>query len=154
MIRVLFVCLGNICRSPMAEMMFKDLVKKQNLQKDFLIDSCATSYEEDGNPMHRGAVEALKRHGIYIDSHRARRLQKADYDKYDYIICMDESNIYNIMRIISDDSKDKVHRLLDYSNNPRDILDPWYSLNFEKTYEDLSEGLSAFLEYLKSNDKL
>ncbi len=150
MIRILFVCLGNICRSPMAEMMFKDMIKKRNLQKDFLIESCATSYEEDGNPMHRGALEVLKRRGVHVDFHRAHRLQKADYDKFDYIIGMDESNIYNIMRIIGEDPLGKVHRLLDFTSNPRDIDDPWYSRNFDKTYEDIQEGLEGLMEEVLS----
>ncbi len=151
MIRILFVCLGNICRSPMAEMMFKDLVKKNNLQNEFHIESMATSYEEEGNGLHYGAVDILKRHGITIENHRAHRMQKADYDKFDYIIGMEDSNIFNIMRIIGEDPLKKVHRLLDFSNHPRDIADPWYTGNFVKTYEDLEEGLNVFLDYLIKN---
>jgi len=154
MIKVLFVCLGNICRSPMAEMIFKDLVKKHSMQNKFHIESCATSYEEEGNGLHYGAIDILNRHNIHIDPHKAHRLQKSDYDKFDYLIGMEESNIYNIMRIIGEDPKHKVYRLLDFSNNPRDIADPWYTGNFVKTYDDLQEGLNAFLTSIisKIND--
>ena len=149
MIKILFVCLGNICRSPMAEMMFKDMVRKNNMQNKFHIESMATSYEEEGNGLHYGAIDILKRHNIPIESHKAHRMQKSDYDKFDYIIGMEDSNIFNIMRIIGEDPSHKVHRLLDFSNNPRDIADPWYTGNFVKTYEDLVEGLNAFWNFLK-----
>ena len=153
MIKIVFVCLGNICRSPMAEMMFKELVKKNNLQNIFRIESKATSYEEERNGVHYGAIEILKRHGIPIENHKANRLQKEDYDKYDCIIGMDDSNIYNIMRIIGEDPLGKVHKLLDFSPNPRDIADPWYTGNFVKTYNDLEEGLKEFFNYLIENIK-
>ena len=151
MIRILFVCLGNICRSPMAEMMFKDLINKNNLKDKFHVESMATSYEEEGNGLHYGAIEILKRHEIFIENHKAHRMQKADYDKFDYIIGMEDSNIFNIRRIIGEDPMHKVYRLLDFTNNPRDIADPWYTGNFVKTYEDLDEGLNAFLKYLIDN---
>lgn len=151
MIKIVFVCLGNICRSPMAEMMFKELVKKNNMQSQFYIESKATSYEENGNGIHRGAIEVLNRHNIPIESHKASRLQKEDYDKFDYIIGMDESNIFTIMRIIGEDPLGKVHKLLDYSKKPRDIADPWYTGNFVKTYKDLEEGLNDFFNYLIKN---
>lgn len=152
MIRILFVCLGNICRSPMAEMMFKDLLKKNNLKNKFHVESKATSYEEEGNGLHYGAIDILKRHGIPIEPHKANRIQKEDYNKFDYIIGMDEENIANINRIIGEDSAHKVHKLLDFSNNQGDIADPWYTGNFVETYKDLEEGLNAFLKYLINNN--
>ena len=148
MTNILFICLGNICRSPMAEMMFKDLVKKNNMQDKFHIESRATSYEEEGNGLHRGAIDILNKHNIPIENHKAQRLQKSDYDKFDYIIGMDENNVYSIIRIIGEDPENKVYRLLDFSNNPRDIADPWYTGNFVETYEDLEEGINALFEKL------
>ena len=148
MIKILFVCLGNICRSPMAEFMFKDLINKNNLQRKFTADSAATSYEEEGNSLYPPARDILNKYNVPIGSHKAHRMQKSDYDKYDLIIGMDEGNIYNIMRIVGEDHKAKVHRLLDYSDNPRDIADPWYTGNFEVTYGDIKEGVEALLKSL------
>ena len=149
MTRVLFVCLGNICRSPMAEMIFKDMIKKNNLEQEFFIDSAGTSYEEDGNPIHYGARDVLTKHDIHIENHKARRIQKDDYDKFDYIIAMEEVNVYNVMRIIGQDPHNKVSRLLDFTDNPRDIEDPWYSGKFEKTFSDIKEGCEALFNYLR-----
>lgn len=144
--RILFICHGNICRSPMAEYMFKDMIAKENLQSKYLVDSAAVSYEEEGNSLYPPAKEILTRHGIPFGNHKAHRIQKSDYDKYDLIICMDESNIYNTMRIIGNDSQKKVHKLLDFTSNPRDISDPWYTGDFERAYQDIYEGLKALLE--------
>ena len=150
MVRILFVCLGNICRSPMAEMIFKDMVEKNNMQKQFHIDSAATSYEEEGNSIHYGARDILNKYNIKILPHKARRIQKEDYAKYDYIIVMEQSNVNNILRIVGEDKENKIHRLLEFSNVPRDIADPWYTGNFEVAYKDIKEGLDGFLEYLKT----
>lgn len=150
MIKVMFVCLGNICRSPMAEFVLKDLVKKQGKKEDFLIKSSATSYEELGNDVHYGTVRKLNSVGIPVEHREAVRLSKDDYNKYDYIIGMEESNIRNILRIIGEDKENKVCKLLDFSDNPRDIADPWYTGNFDKTYEDILEGCKAFLEKIIS----
>lgn len=146
MIRVMFVCLGNICRSPMAEFVLKDLVRKRGVEDKFLIKSSATSYEEIGNDVHYGTKRKLMGENIPVESREAVRLSKNDYEKYDYIIGMEESNVRNILRIVGEDKNSKVCKLLDYSSNPRDIADPWYTGNFDKTYEDILEGCVAFLD--------
>ena len=154
MIKVLFVCLGNICRSPMAEYVFKDMVKKKCLEKQFYISSAATSYEEIGNDMHYGTKDKLDEVGIPYTKHKARRIEKQDYEKFDYIIGMEESNLRNILRIVGNDKDNKVYKLLDFSKNPRDIADPWYTGNFTVTYKDIVEGCSGFLGYLEKNHKV
>lgn len=150
MIKVLFVCLGNICRSPMAEYVFKDMIKKDDSGIEFFVDSAATSSEEIGNGIHFGTRRKLDEEGILYEEHKSRKITIKDYDKYDYIIGMEESNIKNILKIIGEDPEKKVHRLLDFSERPRDIADPWYTGNFDKTYEDVVEGCKALLGYLKS----
>lgn len=149
MIKVLFVCLGNICRSPMAEYLLKDMIKKERIEDKFYIDSAATSIEEIGNPVHQGTQNKLKQMNIKCGDHTARKITKQDYEKFDYIIGMEESNITNIKKIIGEDKENKIFKLLDFSNNPRDIADPWYTGNFDKTYEDIFEGLEGFMGYLK-----
>ena len=150
MIKVMFVCLGNVCRSPMAEFILKDLVKKKGIENEFLIKSSATSYEEIGNDVHYGTVRKLNSVGVPIENREALRLTQNDYRTYDYILGMEEANIRNILRIVGDDSENKVYRLLDFSKNSRDIADPWYTGNFDKTYEDILEGCNAFLETVLS----
>ena len=155
MIKVLFICHGNICRSPMAEFMMKDMVEKMGIKDDFYIASAATSTEEIwgavGNPIYPPAKAELKRHGIgstpYTDfsGKRAIQVTKADYDKYDYILCAESVNIRNTLRIIGSDPEGKIMRLLDFSDSPRDIADPWYTGVFDITYNDIEEGLKAFL---------
>lgn len=151
MIKIMFVCLGNICRSPMAEFVFKDLVKKEKLENKFIINSAATSNEEYKNPVHPGTRNKLKQHGIDTTGKTAIQLKKSDYDKYDYIIAMETANLRGISRIIGNDPEHKVSRLLDFSNNPRDIADPWYTGNFDKTYDDIYEGCIALLANLKKH---
>ena len=151
MIRVLFVCHGNICRSPMAKYIFKDLIKKKGIEDKFVVDSGATSYEEEGNGLYRHAATKLREKGIPFDTHAARRIQKEDYDKFDYILAMEQFNVGQIMKIISEDSENKVHLLLDFSSNPREISDPWYSGNFELAYNDILEGVETFLEHVLSS---
>ena len=146
--KILFVCLGNICRSPMAKFVFKDLLKKKGLESKYFVDSAGTSNEETGNDMHYGTKDKLDEKGVAYTKHKARQMKKEDYEKYDYIIAMETSNIKGIMRIIGEDKKNKVHRLLDYTNNPRDIADPWYTGNFEITYNDIVEGCIGFINYL------
>ena len=152
MIRVLFVCLGNICRSPMAEYVFKDMVAKEGIADKFYIASAATSTEEIwngiGNPVYPPAKDELRRHGISCEGKRAVQITKADYDKYDYIIGMEDSNIRNMIRILGSDPDGKVSKLLDYTDRGGNIADPWYSGDFRKTYNDIYEGLSGFLTHL------
>ena len=152
MIKVLFVCLGNICRSPMAEYVFKDMTKKEGIEEIY-IDSAATSSEEIGNSIHYGTRNKLKEMNIDYGNHLARQITKQDYEKFDYIIGMEDRNIKGIKRIVGEDTENKIYRLLDFSKNPRDIADPWYTGNFDKTYDDIVEGLEAFLYYLKNEKK-
>ena len=148
-IKILFICHGNICRSPMCQSIFTHMVKEQNLTNNFKIDSAATSREEIGNPPHYGTAGKLRQVGIPLIPHRAEQMTKADYDAYDYLIGMDSMNIRNIMRIIGKDTQKKVYRLLDFSDSPRDIADPWYTGNFDRTYEDSVEGCRVLLEKIK-----
>ena len=149
MIRVLFVCLGNICRSPMAEFVFKDMIQKNGIDNKFYVESAATSSEEVGNGVHYGTINKLKEEGIRIYDRKAKQIKKSDYDKFDYIIGMEKRNIDNILRIVGEDKDKKIYRLLDFSNNPRDIADPWYTGNFDITYNDIVEGCEAFIKKLQ-----
>lgn len=148
MIKVLFVCLGNICRSPMAEYVFKDMVRKNGIDKNFYIDSAATISEEIGNSVHYGTRNKLNQMKIECGNHVARKITKQDYERFDYIIGMEDQNIRDIKRIVGNDTENKVYKLLDFSKNPRDIADPWYTGNFDKTYDDILEGLEGFLKYI------
>ena len=152
MIKVMFVCLGNICRSPMAEFVLKDMVKKQGLEKEFYIKSSATSSEEIGNDIHYGTRDKLIQNGISFTKRKAVKLRAEDYQKYDYIIGMEKSNVINIKRIVGEDIDDKIYRLLDFSDTPRDIADPWYTGNFEITFNDIVEGCNGFLKCLKDKN--
>ena len=152
MIKVMFVCLGNICRSPMAEFVLKDMVKKQGLEKEFYIKSSATSSEEIGNDIHYGTRDKLIQKEIPFTKRKAVKLRAEDYKKYDYIIGMEKSNVINIKRIVGEDVDDRIYRLLDFSDTPRDIADPWYTGNFENTFNDIVEGCNGFLKYLKDNN--
>lgn len=154
MIKILFVCHGNICRSPMAEFLFKDFVEKKGVAEQFEIASAATSTEEIGNPVHYGTRRVLDGLGISCAGKRARRMTKKDYEDYDYLIGMDQWNMSNIMRIVRKDPQGKVHKFLEFSDRPRDISDPWYTGDFETTYADISEGCQAFWNYLERNGKI
>lgn len=158
MIKILFVCHGNICRSPMAEFVFKDMVKKAGLENDFFIDSAATSTEEIGNNIHRGTLRKLESVGIHGSSHIARQIAKSDFDNFDYIIGMEDYNVYNIKRFygINDSENNKankkIFKLLDLTDNKRNIDDPWYTGDFDTTYDDILKGLNALLEFVKSKN--
>jgi protein-tyrosine phosphatase len=130
----------------MAEFVFKDMVKQRGLEDKFYIASAATSREEIGNPVHHGTRNKLKEHGIGVEGKYAIQLSKKDSEKYDYIIGMEQINLININKIIGENTKNKVSRLLDFTNNPRDIADPWYTGNFDKTYRDIMEGCEALLD--------
>ena len=149
MTKILFVCLGNICRSPMAEFIFKDMVKKEGLEHKIYIESAATGAEAVGNDMYYLAKEKLLQEEIPFSKRAARQITKQDYEEFDYIIGMEDRNIRNILRIIGNDKDNKVSRLLDFSNNPRDIADPWYTGRFNTTYLQIVEGCKALLEYIK-----
>ena len=147
MYRILFVCHGNICRSPMAEFIFNDLAKKRGIY-GVTSESAATSTEEIGNGVHYGTAAILRRLGIDCSKKRARQITRADFDKFDLIIGMDFANIRNLQRISTKQFDGKIHRLLDFTDNPRDISDPWYTGDFESTYRDVLEGCEALLERL------
>ncbi len=149
MIKILFVCHGNICRSPMAEFVMKDLVHKEGLDDYFHIESCAVSREEIGNSVYPPVRKLLNGLGIDCSAKKARVMTRLDYDKFDYIIAMDESNLYGIKRIVGEDLEHKVHLLLEYTKENRDVRDPWYTRNFDETYRDVLNGCTALLNLLK-----
>ena len=149
MIRILFLCHGNICRSTMAEFVMKDMVRKAGLEDEYYIESAATSREEIGNDTHPGTKRKLTEVGIPYTKRRARQVTKNDYDEYDYLVIMDQNNFRNLNRIIGSDPENKVFKLLDFAGKNRDIADPWYTGNFDETYEDVVEGCQALLEYLE-----
>lgn len=146
--RILFICHGNICRSPMAEFVMKHLVSKAGRAADFHIESAATSTEEIGNPVYPPARRKLAEHGIGCEGKRARQLCRADYDRFDLLIGMDEWNLRNMNRICGGDPDHKLHLLMDYTNRPADVADPWYTGNFEATWRDVLEGCTALLQLL------
>ena len=148
MTKILFVCHGNICRSPMAEFVMKDFVSKRGLSSDFYIASSATSTEEIGNDMHYGTRRMLDKYGVKYTRREAVQLESGDYEKYDLFVGMDMANVRNMQRIFGSDPKDKIVRLLDLTSEKRDVADPWYTGNFEVTYRDINEGCEALLEYL------
>ena len=153
-IKILFVCHGNICRSTMSESVFTHLTSQAGLSAQFLIDSAATSRGEIGNPPHHGTVAKLRQVGIPVVPHRARQMTKADYDKYDYLIGMDSANIRNMTRIAGGDPENKIRKLLSFAGRSGDIADPWYTGNFDETYEDVLCGCTALLEWIRSKQIL
>lgn len=148
MIKILFICHGNICRSTMAESVLTHLVKQKGLESRFKIYSAATSREEIGNPPHRGTVMKLREEGIPVIPHQAVQLTKKDYEYYDYLIGMDSANIRNITRIAGGDPEGKIYKLLSFAGSGRDVADPWYTGDFDQTYQDVLLGLTGFLKKL------
>lgn len=148
MINIMFVCHGNICRSPMAEFVFKDLVEKKHLAHEFQVASSATSREEIGHPVHHGTKRILSKHGISCEGKTSAQVTKADYERYDHLICMDAFNVRNLMRIIGEDPKKKVSLLMDFTAHSRGIEDPWYTGDFETTYADIKAGCEGLLKFL------
>ena len=154
MINVLFVCHGNICRSPMAEFILKDLVQKAGLEDQFFIASAATSTEEIGNSVYPPARTKLRENGIDCSGKTARQLKKKDYTDYDYLLGMDDRNLVNMVRTCEGDRKKKIHLLMDFTREPREVADPWYTGDFDKAWDDILEGCQGFLNYLKERNEI
>lgn len=148
MIRILFVCLGNICRSPMAEFVMKDLVKRAGLEAEFEIQSAATSREELGNPVYPPARRKLSEHGISCAGKTAQQMDREDYARFDLLIGMDSANIRNMRRICGGDPEGRLHMMLDYTDRPGDVSDPWYTGDFEATWRDVLAGCQGLLQEL------
>lgn len=152
--KIMFVCHGNICRSPMAEFIFKKMVAERGVEDEFLIASCATSTEEiwngRGNPVYPPAKAELAKHGISCEGKHAVQIKQSDYDKYDMFICMDSANVRNAMRILGSDPENKVCKLMDLTDTPGDVSDPWYTDNFTVAYNDIFKGCTALFDKLKN----
>ena len=150
--RILFICHGNICRSPMAEMIMKELVRREGLEDVMTIASCATSTEEIGNPVYPPARAELARRGIPCERRGARQLTKRDYAEYDLLLCMDSFNVRNALRIVGSDPEGKIHKLLEYAGRADDVADPWYSDRFDIAYADILSGCQALLDAILHKD--
>ena len=148
MIKILFVCHGNICRSPMAEFVMKDLVRKAGLENRFLIASKAARRDELGNDIHYGTKAKLRQMGVPFAKRRATLLDRSDYDAYDYLIGMDEENMRDMLRLFGGDPNGKIYKLLRFADEDRDVADPWYTGNFDETYEDVLKGCTALLRMI------
>ncbi len=146
MVKILFVCHGNICRSPMAEFVMKDMVEKRGMKDAFYIASCATSREEIGNGVYPPAKRKLSENGISCAGKTARQMTKGDYDYFDYIVAMDTFNIRNMFQFVGEDKDKKVSLLMDYTDTPGDVADPWYTGDFDETWEDVNKGCRGLLE--------
>lgn len=153
MIKILFVCHGNICRSTMAEFVFKDMVKKAGIDHGFMIASAATSREEIGHDTDPRTRKKLDQNNIPYTKRRARQITKKDYGEYDYIVAMDDSNVRDLTYIIGEDREGKVFKLLSFAGSERDISDPWYTGDFDAAYEDVTEGCTGLLEYFMKEGK-
>ena len=150
MYNVLFVCYGNICRSPMAEFIFKDMIYKNKRRYKMMCSSRATSYEEIGNDIYPDARKVLEKNSVNIEKHSAKRINKEDYDKYDFIIAMEDKNIKDILNIIGHDKDNKVHKILEYTDNSQDIEDPWYTGRFDYVYDLINKGCIGLFNYIDS----
>lgn len=149
MTKILFVCHGNICRSPMAEFVMKDMVKRAGVERDWVIESAATSREEIGNPVYPNTRRLLEAHGIDCGGKTARQMTERDYREFDLLIGMDSANIRNMQRICGGDAEGKIHRLLEYAGRPDDVADPWYTRDFEATWRDVNDGCRGLLEQMQ-----
>ncbi|MCR4956104.1 MAG: low molecular weight phosphotyrosine protein phosphatase [Lachnospiraceae bacterium] len=154
MIKILFICHGNICRSTMSQFVLQHMVNNLGLADQFLIDSRATSREEIGNGPHPGTVRKLQEVGVPVLPHRACQLTKEDYEAFDYLIGMDSANMRNMMRIVGSDPKGKLYKFLAIEGDGRDIADPWYTGNFDETYRDVKEGCEGLIRYLEKQYKI
>ena len=148
MIKILFVCHGNICRSPMAEFVMKDMVRKAGLETRFVIESKAARRDELGNDTHYGTRAKLRQMGIPFAKRRATLLSKADYAEYDYLVAMDAENVHDMLRLFGGDPNGKIYKLLRFADEDRDVADPWYTGNFDETYEDVLKGCTALLRMI------
>ena len=151
--KLLFVCLGNICRSPMAEFVMKDIVEKAGLAHLFEIASAATSMEEYGNPVYPPARRKLAEHGIDCTGKTSCQITKRDYEYYDYIVAMDQSNLRNLRRLLGEDTQGKISLLMDYTSRPADVADPWYTGDFQATWDDVNEGCKELLTFIMNKNK-
>ena len=149
MVRVLFICHGNICRSVSAQYIFEQLIREKGVEEEFFVDSAATSTEEIGNPIYPPMRSALESHGVPIGSHRARQVKRHEYEEYDYIIAMDEENVRDMLRLFGGDPDKKIHALLGFAGENREVADPWYTGNFDETYEDVLKGCKGLLQFLE-----
>ena len=149
MIKILFVCHGNICRSPMAEFVMKDIVAKAGLSAEFEISSAATSTEEIGNSVYPPARRKLAEHGISCEGKTARQLTRKDYERYDLLIAMDHNNLRNLRRMLGEDTENKIHLLMEYTDRPGEVADPWYTGDFEETWQDVLAGCTGLLKQLQ-----
>lgn len=154
MTKILFICHGNICRSPMAEYIMKDLIMKAGLEHYFIIASAAISIEEIGKKIYMPARKKLEEHGIIVEEHCARRMEPQDYHEYDYLIAMEQDNIGKIMKVLGSDPDGKISLLLDYSKCSGDVEDPWYTGDFTTTYNQILEGCKGLLRYLQNKCKI
>lgn len=153
MFRIMFVCLGNICRSAMAERIMRDIVRRRGLESAFYIDSSGTSSEEEGNGIYPAAARKLKEMGVPLLAHRAKQLTRDDYERFDFIFCMEGRNVDAAKRILGGDRDGKVMRLLDITDNPRNIADPWWTGDFDRAYADILEGCELALDYVSRSAK-
>lgn len=151
MIKILFVCHGNICRSPMAQFIFQHLVNQAGLSDLFFISSAATSTEEIGNSIHYGTMEIFRKYRIPCTGHYAVQMKKSDYEEYDYLIGMDQANIRNMKRICGGDPDGKMDKLLTFAGSEQDVADPWYTGDFETTYRDVLAGCEGLLKTIREN---
>lgn len=154
MVKILFVCHGNICRSPMAEFVMKMLVSEKGLSESFEIASCATSTEEVGNPVYPPARKKLSEHGISCAGKTARQMTAFDYSHFDYIVAMDRFNLRNMRRFTGDDTAKKVSLLMDFTSRPGEVADPWYTGDFDETWDDIYEGCSGLLRHIIEKNNL